>query len=102
MPRTGSFIVRYVFDSQHSADPKRFFADRAIRFMRMIVADSSEQGIRRVVMECVDESPRRRYTLKIDTSGASCKLPGKRERYEHLGQDPENALIDIMKTKRRS
>ena len=96
--RDGVFVVKYSFDRKHSANPKKFFEDRAIRYMRMIEADNSAQGIRRVLMQCIDKKGRRkRYTLKIDASGIFCRLPGKRGRYEALGQDPENSLIIKMK-----
>ena len=95
----GNFIIEYLFEKEHIANPLLFFEARAIRISYMIDIDEKlEFGIKSFIMVCIDNkdpSEKRHYEFKMDKDGISCifevpKLNKKSER--KLDPDTENNL----------
>jgi hypothetical protein len=92
----GKLSVEYRFEKTHMAEPEMFFANRAIRFCRMIDAnqDSSRMfGIREFILSCIDarRGPAKTYSLKINDRGVFCMRPSGK-RWKSIYPDPETEI----------
>ncbi len=96
-PSSGQLAIEYKFEKNHIAEPKPFFASRAIRFSRMVEVNENNTslcGITELIMSCVDAKSSGKplqYSLKINKTGVFCIGPSDKD-WILISPDPETEI----------